>query len=141
MSKDLPNKTEYSELDESSLISDVCVIIETTRTAVARQVNSGITVMYWQIGNRINREVLGNQRAEYGKEIVSQLATHLTERYGRSEENGEESPIGMLFCTEGSDEQIELLQLDESGVKPAKYFTELPSREVFQEVCGCRDGS
>ena len=35
-------------------------------------------MMYWHIGERINREVLDNQRAEYGKQIVSQVATQLT---------------------------------------------------------------
>ena len=47
-------------------------------------------------------------------------------------EPGEESPLGLLLCTEGSEEQIELLQLDKAGIKVAKYLTELPSREVLQ---------
>ena len=34
-------------------------------------------------------------------------------------EPGEESPLGLLLCTEGSEEQIELLQLDKSGIKVA----------------------
>ena len=33
----------------------------------------------------------------------------------------------------GSDEQIELLQLDKSGIKVAQYLTELPSREVLKQ--------
>jgi len=37
-----------------------------------------------------------------------------------------------LLCTEGSEEQIELLQLDKSGIKVAQYLTELPPREVLQ---------
>ena len=47
-------------------------------------------------------------------------------------EPGEESPLGLLLCTEGSEEQIELLQLDKAGIKVAKYLTELPPREVLQ---------
>lgn len=46
---------------------------------------------------------------------------------------GEESPLGLLLCTEGSSEQIELLQLDKSGIRVAQYLTELPSREILQE--------
>ena len=42
-----------------------------------------MTMMYWHIGERINREVLGNERAEYGKQIVSQVATQLQKEYGR----------------------------------------------------------
>ena len=47
-------------------------------------------------------------------------------------EVGEETPLGLLLCTEGNEEQIELLQLDKSGIKVAQYLTELPSREVLQ---------
>ena len=40
--------------------------------------------MYWHIGERINREVLGNERAEYGKQIVSTVSTQLQNEYGRN---------------------------------------------------------
>lgn len=46
-------------------------------------------------------------------------------------EPGEETPLGLLLCTEGGEEQIELLQLDKSGIKVAQYMTELPPREVL----------
>ncbi|MCL2101383.1 MAG: PDDEXK nuclease domain-containing protein [Fibromonadales bacterium] len=38
--------------------------------------------MHWQIGKRIKEDVLYNKRAEYGKQIVKNLAGRLTERYG-----------------------------------------------------------
>ena len=38
----------------------------------------------------------------------------------------------MLLCTEGSEKQIELLQLDKSGIKVAQYMTNLPSNELIQ---------
>ena len=37
----------------------------------------------------------------------------------------------MLLCTEGGEEQIDLLQLDKAGIKVAQYMTELPPREVL----------
>lgn len=46
-------------------------------------------------------------------------------------EAGEKSPLGLLLCTEGSEEQIELLQLDKAGIKVAQYMTELPPRDVL----------
>lgn len=46
-------------------------------------------------------------------------------------EPGEETPLGLLLCTEGGEEQIELLQLDKAGIKVAQYMTELPPREVL----------
>ena len=46
-------------------------------------------------------------------------------------EPGEELPLGLLLCTEGGEEQIELLQLDKAGIKVAQYMTELPPRELL----------
>lgn len=65
-----------------SLMNDLRQIIEQARCRVAATVNSELTLMYWHIGERINREVLGNERAEYGKQIVSQVARHLREEFG-----------------------------------------------------------
>ena len=50
----------------------------------------------------------------------------------RKVEPKEEYPLGLLLCTEGSEEQIELLQLDKSGIKVAQYMTNLPSKELLQ---------
>ena len=59
------------------LLNDICHIIEAARQKVAINVNRELTLMYWSIGERINKEVLQNQRAEYGKAIVSTLSTQL----------------------------------------------------------------
>jgi hypothetical protein len=42
---------------------------------------------------------------------------------------GEEMPIGLLLCSEGNTEHIELLMLDEKKIKVAQYLTELPSKQ------------
>lgn len=64
------------------LISDLRQIIDNARCRVAATVNSELTMMYWHIGERINREVLRNERAEYGKRIVSTVSTQLQKIYG-----------------------------------------------------------
>lgn len=66
-----------------SLMQDLRQIIEQARGHVAATANYALTTMYWHIGERINREVLGNERAEYGKRIVSQVATQLQIEYGK----------------------------------------------------------
>ena len=68
---------------QESLITDLRILINEARNKVALIVNTEITLLYWHIGKRINEEVLGNQRAEYGKQIVSTLSTQLTEEYGK----------------------------------------------------------
>ena len=71
---------------------------------------------------------LGHFKAQYKGRM--ELYLRWLEKYEM--EKGEESPLGLLLCTEGNDEQIELLQLDKSGIKVAQYLTELPSREVLK---------
>ena len=61
----------------AGVAADVRSMIQQTREAVARTVNTGLTLLYWRIGKRIHTEVLGNQRAEYGKEIVAALGRQL----------------------------------------------------------------
>jgi putative transposase len=67
----------------NQLLGDVRRMIEGARAAVASAVNAGLTMLYWQIGQRIGREILRGTRAEYGTEIVSALARQLTTEYGR----------------------------------------------------------
>lgn len=72
---------------------------------------------------------LGRFKAQY----KGQMELYLRWLEANEMESGEESPLGLLLCTEGSEEQIELLQLDKSGIKVAQYLTELPSRELLQQ--------
>jgi predicted nuclease of restriction endonuclease-like (RecB) superfamily len=45
---------------------------------------------------------------------------------------GEESPLGLILCAGKSDEHVELLQLERSGIRVAEYLTELPPREILE---------
>ena len=65
-----------------NLMSDLRQIIDEARIHVASTANYELTMMYWHIGERINRVVLGNERATYGKQIVPQVATQLQALYG-----------------------------------------------------------
>ncbi len=76
------NITKVSRETTQSLIKDLRQIIDQARGHVAATANYELTIMYWHIGDRINREVLGNQRAEYGKQIVSAVSSQLQAEYG-----------------------------------------------------------
>lgn len=66
----------------AALVNDLRRIIDEARNHVAATVNYELTMMYWHIGERINRDILGNERAAYGKQIVTQVATQLQAIYG-----------------------------------------------------------
>ena len=72
-------------MDESSknLFFEIKQLIEEGRQQVAQAVNTGLIATYWNIGKRINEEVLGNKRAEYGKQILPTLSAKLTEEFGK----------------------------------------------------------
>lgn len=54
-------------------------LIESANAQVAVTVNSAMTMMYWHIGDRINRELLGGERAPYGRQVIASLSSLLTE--------------------------------------------------------------
>jgi predicted nuclease of restriction endonuclease-like (RecB) superfamily len=68
---------------ESLLFNDVCGIIDNTRERLATTINAEICLLHWHIGSRIKTDILDDKRAEYGKQVVKNLAAKLTERYGK----------------------------------------------------------
>lgn len=64
------------------LIEDLCLIVNSAKTRVASTANAELTMMYWHIGERINVEVLGKERAAYGKSIVATVSRQLQEEFG-----------------------------------------------------------
>lgn len=45
---------------------------------------------------------------------------------------GEESPIGLILCAGQKREQIELLELEKSGIRVASYWTEVLPKRLLQ---------
>jgi predicted nuclease of restriction endonuclease-like (RecB) superfamily len=66
-----------------ALLPELRELILATRSRVALAINSGLTVLYWQLGDRIRREILKEARAEYGAGIVSALGRQLEREFGR----------------------------------------------------------
>lgn len=69
---------------------------------------------------------------EFKPEYKGQMELYLRwlDKYEKQED--EQSPIGIILCTGKKDEQIELLELEKSGIHVAEYLTVLPSKEVLQ---------
>ena len=93
-------------VSRQSLIQDLRQIIEQARVRVAATANYELTMMYWYIGERINREVLDNQRAEYGKQIVAIVSQQLQAEYGEKGFNEKSIRRMMQFANLFADEQI-----------------------------------
>jgi predicted nuclease of restriction endonuclease-like (RecB) superfamily len=73
----------FARDSEEALFGDVSELIERARARAAVAVNSELVLLYWHIGRRIRQDVLGGERAAYGREIVRRLAVRLAQQYGR----------------------------------------------------------
>ena len=77
------NNQIVSQVATQSLIQDACTIIDQAQATAYRQVNETLIKRNWLLGMRIQHEVLKEKRAEYGQQVVKNLAQSLLERYGR----------------------------------------------------------
>ncbi len=74
---------DITPIDNSSLLNDACNIIEQAQATAYRQVNETLIKRNWLLGMRIRHEVLNDERAEYGEQVLIELAKQLTQKYGR----------------------------------------------------------
>lgn len=71
-------------LPVADLYNELSQLIEQSKTQVISYVNSTLTILFWQVGKRINEHILQNKRAEYGKQIVPTLSAQLEKTYGKN---------------------------------------------------------
>lgn len=71
------------ELADNALLIEVKNLIQAAKQRATIAVNAELTLLYWQVGKRIADDVLNGERANYGKQIIANLAQQLTRDYGR----------------------------------------------------------
>lgn len=86
MDNNQPHIFQGNSLNNSSnLIDELREIIEKGRKQAYSAVNQAVIVTYWNIGRRIvEEEQSGNTRANYGKQLINQLAEKLSMEYGNN---------------------------------------------------------
>lgn len=99
------DKTISKLKKDAALFEDLTTLIEQSRKQVAVAANSAVVYLYWQIGRRINTEILKNKRAGYAQQIVPTVSTQLKAQYGRSFEEKNLRRM-MQFAEQFIDEQI-----------------------------------
>lgn len=101
----MEKKTNNKVIVETDLINELSQLVEQTQRQVIVQNNSSLTLLFWQIGFRINETILQNKRGEYGKQIVQTLSSQLENKYGR---NFEEKNLRrmMQFADQFADKEI-----------------------------------
>ena len=119
------------------LLGDIRQLIEQSRQQLVSTVNSALTLLYWQIGQRIRTEVLQGQRAGYGENIVLALARQLEADYGRgfSEKNLRHM---LRFAEAFADQQIVSTlsrQLAWSHFLEIIYLPDALARDFYAQMC------
>ena len=121
----------------SDLFEDIRALIEQARAATARAINSAVTLLYWQVGQRIRRDVLHEQRAEYGEQIVATLSRQLTDEFGRGWNKAALTRM-MQFAERFSDPKIVATlsqQLTWSHVVELLPLKDSLQRDFYAEMC------
>jgi predicted nuclease of restriction endonuclease-like (RecB) superfamily len=122
---------------EPALLTDIRGLVESSRQRVAVGVNAELSLLYWSVGKRINDEILGNERAEYGKQIVVSLARQLTSEYGKGW-----SERQLIYCRQFAqsfpDQQIPhtlCAELSWSQIRLVLPIEDPLKRDFYIEMC------
>ena len=90
---------------DNSLLNDLRNLIEASKKRVYQTINTEITTLYWNIGKRISQDILENNKADYGEQILQTLSAELQNEFGRG--FSERNLYNMIrFYSRFSDEKI-----------------------------------
>ncbi|MEQ1734376.1 MAG: PDDEXK nuclease domain-containing protein [Bacteroidia bacterium] len=120
------------------LFSEIKELIESSKTNVAVLVNAEMTLLYWNIGKRINDEINKKSRIEnYGKQIVATLWRQLSIEYGTSfsEKNLRRMMQFANVFTEKKDVLSIIEQLSWSHIKLLIPIEDPLKRNFYIEMC------
>lgn len=124
-------------ITEQNFIKEICVLIEQSKSCVARTINQEMTLLYWHIGKRIQEEVLKFERAEYGEKIIETLSKSLIGLYGKG--FGHRNLLKMVqFFNIFSDFQIVSTlstQLSWSHVREILLIPDALKRDFYIQFC------
>lgn len=124
-------------LENPSLLTDVRQLIEQSRASVASIVNSEISALYWSVGKRISEDILKNERAEYGKQVVVSLSQELTLIYGKGWSEKQLRHCMRFFQVFPDKSILSTLwrQLTWSHIKELLSIEDSLKREFYIEMC------
>ena len=119
------------------LIFELRDLIEQSRQQLAMTVNTVMSMLYWQVGKRINEEILINQRAEYGERIIKTISSQLTSEYGIGWSEKQLRHC-LRFAETMPDFQIVSAlwrQLSWTHIKTLIYIENSLKRDFYMEIC------
>jgi predicted nuclease of restriction endonuclease-like (RecB) superfamily len=125
------------EIQKQPIAEDIKRLIEQSKQQLAVTVNATLSMLYWQVGKRINEEILQNQRAEYGKQIIQTLSLQLTEGYGSGWGEKQLRQCMQLAAVFVEKEIVYTLcrELSWSHIRLIMFMSDPLKREFYIEMC------
>lgn len=77
------SKLTNHKANEAKLFNEISNLIESARQHSLQLLNKTSVVLYWNIGHKINQNILDEKRAKYGANVIHDLASQLQTHYGR----------------------------------------------------------
>lgn len=149
-----------SLISNNSLYAAVSSVLQQARQTAYRAVNFTMVTAYWEIGRLITEDELKWERAEYGKQVLKNLAERLTNKFGKGFDERElrkmhqfyqsfqirdtlrpeltkqpdDNPtIGLILCSEKNEAVVKYSVLnDAKQIFASKYKLTLPSEEELK---------
>lgn len=122
---------------QQQLFSSIRQLIEESKQHIAVAVNATMSMLYWQIGKRINEEILQHTRANYGEQVIKQLSEQLMVQYGQGW-SMKQLRHCMKFAEVFPEFQIVSTlwrQLSWSHFKEVMYMDDSLKRDFYIEMC------
>jgi predicted nuclease of restriction endonuclease-like (RecB) superfamily len=121
----------------AQLVLELRELIDTARSRVAQTVNAELVMLHWHIGDRIRRDILKEERAGYGEQVVEALSNVLSRDYGRG--FGRRNLFNMMRFAEVFPDRdiVQTLsaQLAWSHFLEIVYLKDALQREFYAEMC------
>jgi YhcG PDDEXK nuclease domain len=86
---------------------------------------------YCRLGRLVAVDPFWN-RPHNAEHNAGQMELYMRWLEENEQESSEDSPLGLILCTEGGQESIALLQLDQAGIRVGQYLTELSPKKVLE---------
>jgi len=135
-------KTKHSESDLENAIldhieefiqelgSDFCFVARQKRMAT-KQKDRHLDLLFFHRGMR---RLVGIELKlhRFEPEHKGQMEWYLRWLDKHERRPGEEKPIGIILCAHKDEEDVQYLELDQSGIHVAQYLTQLPPKAVME---------
>ena len=133
-------------VSSENIFDEISHLIDKSKKQATAIINNSLTLLFWNIGLKINNHILKHKRAEYGKQIVVTLSRQLTQKYGN---NFEEKNLRRMMQFAEQFKDIEIVDSLSRHLSWSHFLILLPLKEykaklfyaqiVAKELCRVRE--